>query len=59
MIKFEINLINNSLDYPLNECISLCKAYLNRNYVQIFKIYKKLPLLCQLAFHRRIPEIEM
>ncbi|CAF0734866.1 unnamed protein product [Brachionus calyciflorus] len=48
-----------NLEYPMDECVNFARAYLNKNYVKLFEIYKRLPLLCQLAFHRRIPEIEI
>jgi hypothetical protein len=43
---------------PLASTIRLVVSYLQGNYVRLFRIYKQLPLLCQLAFHRRIPSIE-
>ena len=43
---------------PLSDSIRLLNYYLQGNYVRVFRIYKQLPLLCQLAFHRRIPSIE-
>lgn len=47
-------------DYSLlNDCILLCKYYMQKNYVKVFEISKKLPLICQLALHRRIPQIEI
>ena len=43
---------------PLKASIQLVKFYLQKNYVKLFRKYRELPLLCQLAFHRKIPAIE-
>ena len=45
--------------FPLNKTIELCTAYYQKNYFRLFRLYKELPLICQLAFHRRLPIIEL
>lgn len=44
--------------YPLNDALRLLKYYNEKNYVNVFRTARKLPLMCQLALHRRVPEIE-
>lgn len=44
--------------HPFNECIQLSKLYMQRNYVQIFRLLKNLPVICQMAFHRRLPAVQ-
>jgi hypothetical protein len=43
---------------PLKHVVELVKSYTNKNFVEVFRICKKLPLICQLALHRRLPAIE-
>jgi hypothetical protein len=44
--------------YPLNKTLQLCRANVNLNYTVVFRLYKQLPLICQLAFHRRLVTLE-
>lgn len=44
--------------YPMNNCLRLITFYTQKNYVSMFRALKKLPLICQMAFHRRIPAIQ-
>jgi hypothetical protein len=43
---------------PLSDCIRMSNAYMEKNYIKMLRLYKKLPLICQLAFHRRLPSIQ-
>lgn len=44
--------------YPMNNCLRLIKYYTQKNYVNMFRALKNLPLICQMAFHRRLPAIQ-
>lgn len=43
---------------PLQTSFKLWSSYVQRNYVRTFKLFKKLPIWCQLALHRRLNKIE-